>query len=80
MIMIMNYDLIIYDRWQISWLRSVANFMALLSSKAVQRATKSNATVPKKVADRVREALTVARDHNLDVPAGLVAIATKMTT
>ena len=60
-------------------LRSIANLIALLGSKATVRAWKSKTKLNKNVIEQFAEALKVCQEHGLEIPGGLQALATDLS-
>lgn len=58
--------------------RSTANLLALLSTRAVKRASSNNGKISNKVCNALKDAITVNKDFGLDIPAGLQALSSKL--
>lgn len=58
--------------------RTSGNILSCAVSKSVQTSVTQKRSISKKVSNILSDAMKVARDQNLDVPAGIQAIATKL--
>ena len=59
-------------------LRTVGNLCSILCSKAVTRATNAKVALGEKVLSPLKEAMSLASEHTLEIPAGLQAVATHL--
>ena len=56
--------------------RTLGSILSSLCSKAVKRSLQSKTPLTKQTVNAISSALSVAKDHTLDVPGGIQAIAT----
>ena len=60
--------------------RCLGNLLHILKAKSFRRALEKGQKPPEKAVEGLREALSTAKDNSVELPGGIMAIATQFTS